>query len=265
LTAEERLALVLAKVDRARKHFEELSAALVAYRESKPGKIVPRRDPDTRRMTYVLESIESLPAGLASVVGDVLQNLRSALDHLAYQLVLVGTGKDASEDAIYFPIANDAQRFAQLVKGGQVHGARPEAVAAIEAVQPYKVGNDLLTQLHRLNIIDKHRALLLVGSSYQAMDVMPKLKQIAKAADIAMPPFGPLWLQPADKLFPMKAGAVLYVDEPDAEPDPKIQFLFDVELSEPAVVRGHMPLLKTVKSVSTEVDRIVRSFLPLLQ
>jgi len=193
----------------------------------------------------------------------VLQNLRSALDHLAYQLVLVGTGKDASEADIYFPIASDAARFAKLVQSGQVHGARQEAVTAIEAVQPYRVGNDILTRLHRLNRIDKHRALLFVGTGYKAVNIMPVLRRTATAG--AEAPFESLWIRPADELFPMQAGAVLFVDEPYAEPDPTIQFRFDVELSEPAVISGHLPLLQTVLGISAEVERVVRGFLALLQ
>jgi hypothetical protein len=162
VTAEERLALVLAKVDRAKKHGEELSAALVAYRDSKPSKVITRRDPESRRLNYILESFEHPPAGLASVVGDVFQNLRSALDHLAYQLVLVGTGKDASEVDIYFPIATDAKHFAKLLSSGLVHGARPKAITAIEGVQSHKVGNDLLLRLHRLNP-DRQASRAVVG------------------------------------------------------------------------------------------------------
>jgi hypothetical protein len=102
----------------------------------------------------------------------------------------------------------------------------------------------------------------LVGSGYRAVDLMPVLQR--RSSGTAQPPFESLWVQPSDALFPIKAGAVLFVDEPDAEPDPKIVFLFDVELSEPTVVTGHVPLLKTVQGISTEVERIIRSFLPLL-
>jgi hypothetical protein len=263
MTADERLALILAKVERAKRHIDDLRAALVAYKDSKPGKVIARREAASRGLEYLLESFQSPPTTLAPVVGDVLQNLRSALDHLAYQLVLLGTGQDASEERIYFPIASDAKKFGQLAPS-QLRGARREAVTAIEAVQPYSVGNDYLTRLHRLNIIDKHRALLLIGSAYRAVDVMPILKRTLKSP-ISEAAFGSLWLRPADTLFPLKVGAVLFVDGPDAEPDPAIQFMFDVYLSEPAVMGDPQPLLKTVQDISVEVERVIRTFLPLLR
>jgi hypothetical protein len=56
-------------------------------------------------------SVRDTPVGVAALTGDVLNNLRSALDHLAYQLVLVGTGDVAPTWRVYFPIADDAKAY----------------------------------------------------------------------------------------------------------------------------------------------------------
>jgi hypothetical protein len=47
--------------------------------------------------------VQPTPIRLTAILGDVIHNLRSSLDHLAFQLVWVGTGAQPSN--IYFPIA----------------------------------------------------------------------------------------------------------------------------------------------------------------
>src|SRR5438132_5583994 len=43
--------------------------------------------------------------------------------------------------------------------------------AAIDALRPYKGGNDVLWQLHELNNVDKHRLILTVGSALRSTDL----------------------------------------------------------------------------------------------
>ena len=42
---------------------------------------------------------------------------------------------------------------------------------AIDAVKPYKGGNDSLWRLHQLNLADKHRFLITVGSQLWSIDL----------------------------------------------------------------------------------------------
>ena len=45
----------------------------------------------------------------AVILGDAVHNLRSALDHLIWQLVLLDTGKDGSNEH-QFPVASSGER-----------------------------------------------------------------------------------------------------------------------------------------------------------
>jgi hypothetical protein len=106
-----------------------------------------------------------LDPGWLTIIGDCLHNLRSALDHLAWQLVLLDGQKPSF--ATSFPVrrTKDESRPLLLPKV-----CRQDILTAIEQVQPYSdVGNPAdppvlnpLWALHRLNIIDKHRLVVVV-------------------------------------------------------------------------------------------------------
>ena len=81
MTAEERLALVRAKIERAEKHIGDLESEIKSFYESKPYVVGTKRDQQSRRLIYHLVSVRDTPVGVAALTGDVLNNLRSALDH----------------------------------------------------------------------------------------------------------------------------------------------------------------------------------------
>lgn len=104
MTADERLALVQRKIDRANHHIVDLYSAIRAFFESKPYEIGAKRNPETRQLIYYLERIEPIPENLALITGDVLFNLRSALDHLAQQVYLVANPRGVFRDKSSFPL-----------------------------------------------------------------------------------------------------------------------------------------------------------------
>lgn len=104
-----------------------------------------------------------------AVAGDVIHNLRSTLDHLAYALVIAGTDHEPT-DGVGFPIAKDKATY-ESIKARKVQGIRPEAVELIDSLKPYDGGNATLWKIHQLNIIDKHRSVLTIGDN--AVYVVP--------------------------------------------------------------------------------------------
>jgi hypothetical protein len=105
-----------------------------------------------------------LPFDAVATAGDIVHNLRSALDHLAYQLVVVGSEKEPSR-RVEFPIAKDFATY-EAEKTKKVQGMRPIAIKAIDNVKPYKGGNEPLWRIHELDNIDKHRTLFSVAHDY---------------------------------------------------------------------------------------------------
>jgi hypothetical protein len=182
---------------------------------------------------------------------------------LAYQLVLVGTGQSGPFNYVYFPIFDSAQKY-ESGKTGQIKGMRQDAIDAIDAIKPYKGGNDALWQLHKLNIVDKHRLLVTVGSGFQSVDAGPTLMRGLRSLipDDQIPHFS-LFIRPQDTLFPLKAGDELFIDQPDAEPNQHQQFRFSVAISEPRVIEGEA-LIETLHQMVDLVDHLVPIFRPLL-
>jgi hypothetical protein len=278
VTAEERLALIGLKIERAKKHIEDLNVALGAFKDSNPYEVAAKRDPQTRQLIYYVSKASATPASVPTITGDILQNLRSALDHLAYQMFLVGTGGlKGAGFKIYFPIERSVHQFKSRFEG-KVEGMRTDAKDAIRALEPYNggKGHDFWV-LNELNNIDKHRLLVTVGYSFRRVDIMPTLLADFQASITKNT--GPQWeglaakardhehlqlfLTPGNKLCPLKEGDQLLIDRPDAEPNQKISFLLDVAIHEPGVIESK-PLLETVQYFTDLVANTVLAFKPCL-
>src|SRR6202030_4034556 len=91
------------KVERAKKHISELDASLASFKSSKPYKIGSLYNPQTPQLLhYYLESLAAVPADISLICGDIIQNLRSALDHLVCQLIIPGGNEPCIDSG--FPI-----------------------------------------------------------------------------------------------------------------------------------------------------------------
>jgi hypothetical protein len=270
MTADERLALARLKIERANKHIDDLQIAVSTFFDSAPYKVAAKRDPDTRKMIYYLASVEPVPTVLPAIAGDILHCLRDALDHLAQQLYLVGTGgANGYRDKTSFLISPSAKDF----KSGLpriVEGMRQDAIDAISAIEPYVGGKGAdLWPFHRLNNIDKHRLIVTVGSAIQGVGIGPIMERSfgdslpAGMAELIKTAAANLFIRPANNLFPLKAGDKLFIDAADAEEHKDMQFSFEVVIHEPGVVEGK-PILETLVQFRDRISGIVDAFRPCL-
>jgi len=106
------------------------------------------------------------------VIGDCVQNFRSALDHMVWQLA-PGTARAANPTALEFPIFSDPGRYASAAPNriGTISAA---AQKIIELAQPFnrpESATDPLWQLHTLSNIDKHRRLHVGDASLEAVTI----------------------------------------------------------------------------------------------
>jgi hypothetical protein len=266
-TREERLRHVTLKIKRAKEHVGDVKRQLDAFDATKPYKIGTKHDPQTRKLIYYVTSADPVPDCLPLIAGDAIQNLMSALDHMAYQIVCSDTGdKPPNPNWIYFPVGDDATKY-EAKKAGKMEGAAKETFDAIDALKPYKGGNDLLWMLYRLNNIEKHRLLLTVGSQAAGMHFGQLMSNITKGvlpSEVStMLDSVDIFLVPADKGFPLKEGFELYTAAVDEEPNPNQQFGFQVALNEPGIIEGK-PLIETLPQLTTLVEGIVSALTPRL-
>jgi hypothetical protein len=270
-TTEERLRQVSLKVERAKKHLRDLDEAIDQFLGTSPYGVGHRRDPETRRLVYFVRNVEPTPDCLPLLAGDAVQNLMGALDHLAYQMVCCDTrDQPPKPNGIYFPIADNAEKY-RKEKRGKMLGALQETLDAIDALKPYKEGNEELWALHRLNNIEKHRLLITVGSLFRSVDVGALIgRQFLDLASSdpdhplygrASFPFPEAFLRPADVLFPLKAGDELLIDAPDAKPNPDMRFRFDVGIFEPQVLKAQS-MREKLQELATVVEGVVSTLAP---
>jgi hypothetical protein len=250
-----------AKIRRAKQHRSALQVEVNRFFAKNPYEVGFKRDPQTDRGIYYLKSVKEVPEQISLIAGDIIQSLRSALDHLAFHLFVMNSGSAASAKHVYFPIASDLAKY-ESTKAAKTRGMSMVALGLIDEVMPYREGNQRLWQLHELNIIDKHRLLVTAGSAYSSFDVGSVLVRELQKADssptIGVPELS-LFLRPADKLFPLATGDELFADLPGAQPDSKIQFRFEVSLSEPGLVEGEQ-LSDTVDDMIKAVEDLVPIF-----
>ena len=268
----DRLRQVALKIKRAKEHVDDLENQLRAFFATNPYKVGTKRDAQTRQLIYYLTSVDPTPHSIPLIAGDAIQNLMSALDHLAYQIVCSDTHeRPPNPNWIYFPIADDFTKY-EAKKRGKMEGVSDDTLKAIDALKPYKGGNDLLWVLYRLNSVEKHRLLITAGSYFHSVNVGPRLiKNMARAiansaieVDPNTLPTINLWLEPADIMFPLAAGDQLFIDTPDSELNEKLQFRFDVAIREPGIIEDK-PLLHTVHQLTTVVEGIVTALTPRLK
>src|SRR5437016_9486326 len=154
------------KVKRADKHIRELQVELDAFYKKNADFLRREIDPESGDHIFKIISVPEVPPMISVIAGDVLQNLRSALDHLVYRIV-ISSPLTTSRKEIYFPFGECAKDYMTSERRGKVEQASREAVKRIDALKPYKGGNDRLWQLARLNNVDKHRLLLTTAMRYK--------------------------------------------------------------------------------------------------
>lgn len=146
------------KLARADHHFTGLHARILKLGRDYPHRLTDEIDSQTGEKVWRYSGDPPAPpADIHPFIGDVLYNLRSALDHLAWQLVRVAGG--ATTPRIAFPLFDTADGYGKHALG-KMKGMDAKAIAEIERLQPYH-GADArqirLGWLDCLGNIDKHR------------------------------------------------------------------------------------------------------------
>lgn len=279
MTADNRLALIRVKVERAKQHYRDLEGEIRAFLDSTPYEVSTKPDPQVAEsIKYHIANVRETPHSILLIVGDILFNLRAALDHLAYQLAWVnGTRNEKILKTTSFPIFDDATRY-KAGADGKVQGMSQSAKDAINATKPYHGGNDTLWRLHILNNLDKHRFLITAGFHVAAF-IPPPIMRVGIIKALAAQEGWPVNINDA-KIesiaismfmsggnYPLKVGDELKLpfdripDMPELKKD--IHFTFELAFNEPQIAEG-APLLETLQQTIDLVDNIILSFKPLL-
>jgi hypothetical protein len=176
------------------------------------------------------------------------------LDHLAWQLV--GAGGGTPNKDTYFPVIMPSpkatQQYASALGRGEIKRMRPGAEDALRAVQPFISGDATLGILHELDIVDKHRLLIMAVSSMDkwGVDVKEGLT---------------LWFE-ENRYFPLQNGYEI-VNIPTStylrQQQQDFQLGIDIAFGKPEIAEGNL-VLPTLNKFADSVDSIVTRFEPFL-
>jgi hypothetical protein len=174
------------KIDHARDHLKRLDREVKTFTETNPYRFVTKYD-DEGVAHIVFEGGGQVPVVMSLIVGDVVHNLRSALDHVVYQLALLGGG---SGETNAFPLFWEPGKYRDHQKR-LLRDVPDPYRARIEALQPYHIVCGIspksipqefwthfwLMGLARLDNLDKHR-LLLAAQAVIPMTQSPSFKGV---------------------------------------------------------------------------------------
>jgi hypothetical protein len=153
------------KIARAKKHLADLERETGAF-FARPDMYQPfiEAHPEKAGWTILkVRFLEELPQEFEEIVGDVLGNLRSALDHAVFGIALAFAESTNSPkpkmDTACFPFAKDAAHFENALKG-RCASVPAELHSIFRDCKPYGGGNEPLWALNVIRGTDEHAILV---------------------------------------------------------------------------------------------------------
>jgi hypothetical protein len=161
-----------AKIDRAKQHFEQLKSEIASDGAADRYGLFFLDDFQTREHIVTFQMPKHLSIRYGILAGEVIGQVRSALEHAVWELV-----PRPVEGKTGFPVIWEQSKY-QDKKLVMIDGINNSAATAIERVQPFNSGGDS-APLYVLNETwkrDKHRVLNLVGQTvlgFQRVYIFP--------------------------------------------------------------------------------------------
>lgn len=172
---------ITAKLDRAHEHLQVFDIAVREFLISDPHTYSHQFDPKGGNLydwVFTIHIHHEIPLRISAIFGDGIQNVRTCLDYLVYQLSIANAGNECDLTGVAFPIFSEPHHY-MAIKGGvkytkgriwtssglyKVRNIATKAQAVIESLQPYHGGdNQILRELQILSDIDKHRHLHMLS------------------------------------------------------------------------------------------------------
>jgi hypothetical protein len=193
-----------------------------------------------------------VPDRISILAGDVLKDLRSALDYAAWQLALAQS--DSPPPTTAFPIFA-SEKLYRRDKARYIGGIDPSTHSLFDSVQPYHAGDKATIQplwiLHRMANDDKHKVPHVVGS-------VP----VQVGAD--RPPGTDLSV--GTTIGPFDNGDVVATvgiyKSPNPKKEPNLHITFDVAFGKDTPAESITGLYAEIDGIGREVDKTITKFAP---
>lgn len=261
------------KMTRAQKHFYELQEVRQAFLRGKPYEVVNESDVEPHHYVSRLKIRQNPPPELSTIIGDIVNNARSSLDHLAWLLVK-RAGNNPTEPGFkpQFPIFTkdpfDRSLYAKTKAwksalerwNRDTKGMAPNDIATIKRLQPYKRAefpwDDPVARLRELSNWDKHRELHFAGQLAGVKDWRVK----RTTGNVVV---NPLYLRPL--LDTVQDGAIMSRFEAygtggvDPKVNVELKLAFNIAFGEGSPLSG-LGVEDTIEEIGRSVDDILWTF-----
>ncbi|TFC15628.1 hypothetical protein [Cryobacterium sp. MDB2-10] len=157
--------LMLARLARAEQHYKTFGSVWDEYLDDHPH-VLDRRPENDGTLSIRLRRAKPLPVELSLAFGELLYELRAALDNCLYAVAVLVSGENPPPSAarLEWPVRitpaewqSQASRYRDLPN---------DVVDALEAIQPYRAEApdwNCLAILHELARVDRHRSVHSLG------------------------------------------------------------------------------------------------------
>jgi hypothetical protein len=228
------------KVARAEQHLEELVGKVTEFVEAQPLERV--EVPHPTMPGHKLHKIvlrHQLPDSVADITGDIINNLRSALDIAAYTIA-VSSGVQSPKNCA-FPFARSLPQMAQSL--GRCKDL-PETIQSLFiGLRPYLGGDNTLWALNEMCNTDKHKMLVPIGAA------AVRVAAGVRGTGFFSMPDPHVWDRKKNEMDILTVG-------PDSTHQWFFQFNAFVAVNEIPIVDG-MPVLQVLYQMGVRVDEVL--------
>ena len=154
------------KLEWAKYHLERLKNCIRDYDSCNQNVLRQEYDEKSNTSYFVIRVFDDPKDSLALLIGDIIHNARSSLDHLSCKL-LIDEGLTPSRRSTYYPFALKTSELNKKLKDTGLDKVSDERKEYFFSHPPSKEANPLLYALHSLDNIDKHNTITPVASFVQ--------------------------------------------------------------------------------------------------
>lgn len=170
----------LLKIERAKHHINDLNGQISEYLVMKPIEFWIRQGKNPPQRTVYTKAEPPIPDGFALIVGDAINNIRSALDHICFAMVESKMQGKQDRKKIGFPFAKDAEDLHSAISQRKMNLASENVIQEFHALKPYPSGDRYLSAIQDLNNSDKHHTIVTAVTGAEM--TWPQLKDFLPSA-----------------------------------------------------------------------------------
>lgn len=260
----DRFESALWKVDRARKHADDLEIEVRTFWDTDPYEVEMVGIPLTGPGFFRVKRMTAVPESISLLAGDAAHNIRSALDHLAWSAVSPQERGRRTCFPVWSKAAAPAPGKWREQVSRQLKGATPELIEAVVKLEAWETGRDsLLWAIHELDRIDKHRLLLSVAVAFTGIGLDGDSYELAVAKRFSgVEATKPLVVEPLE-WTPLEGGKILFGSSAGAGLSAtKATLTFDMTLGEPARMKDESAVT-WLRILAGLAEKVIRDLAPL--